>query len=222
MNETQVPHKPQHPKQEFQVERLAFFSDAVFAIAITLLIIEFRVPVITKDSTWDSVWEQLVEMKYKLLALCISFMLIANYWIKHHALFKHIHSYNQRIVISNMYILLPVIFFPFSTAFFAESVDNENVMILGLRLFLLNHIAANITLFVFYWLTFVYHKDLSYGMERDETLKFRIETLFPMVSFLICLGATFFTRDMRIFAGIIIGGLFLKRLTGRYYGVKVR
>lgn len=52
-----------HPKQDFQVERLAFFSDAIFAIAITLLIIEFKIPHITKETTFDNAWEQLVELK---------------------------------------------------------------------------------------------------------------------------------------------------------------
>ncbi len=112
-----------HPKQEFQVERLAFFSDAVFAIAITLLIIEFRVPHITKESTFDSVWEQIVELRYNFIALLLSFTLIASYWIRHHFLFKHIHNYNKPVVIANMFVLLPIIFFPFTTAFFAESID---------------------------------------------------------------------------------------------------
>ena len=61
-----------HPKQEFQVERLAFFSDAIFAIAITLLIIEFKVPHVTKESTYAEILGELSELKYNFLALLLA------------------------------------------------------------------------------------------------------------------------------------------------------
>lgn len=120
-------------QQDFQVERLAFFSDAIFAIA--LLIIEFKVLHITKDSTFDSILEQLINLRFNLFALLMSFVLIATYWIRHHLLFKHIHNYNKQIVITNMIVLLPIIFFPFTTGFLAESIENQNVVILALRFF---------------------------------------------------------------------------------------
>lgn len=85
-----------HPKQDFQVERIAFFSDAVFAIAITLLIIEFRPPHVTKESSYTEIWTDVLHMKYKLGALLVSFALIVNYWTKHHTLFKHINIFRSR------------------------------------------------------------------------------------------------------------------------------
>ena len=87
-----------HPKQDFQVERIAFFSDAVFAIAITLLIIEFKVPHVTKQTTAAELWHEVLEMKYRLGAVLFSFVLIINYWVRHHTLFKHIHNYNREII----------------------------------------------------------------------------------------------------------------------------
>ena len=54
-----------HPKQDFQVERIAFFSDAVFAIALTLLVIEFRAPEVTSQTTETDLWHGVLEMKYK-------------------------------------------------------------------------------------------------------------------------------------------------------------
>lgn len=184
-----------HPKQDFQVERLAFFSDAVFAIAITLLIIEFKVPHVTKESTFDSVWEQLLDLKYNLFALLLSFTLIANYWVRHHFLFKHIHNYNKQIVIANMFVLMPIIFFPFTTAFFAESVENKNVIILALRLFLLNHVLAGLTSYVFYLFSFVKYKEMSFEMTKLEKLKFNSDTLFSTIVFAIILLVSFITDN---------------------------
>ena len=73
-----------HPKQEFQVERIAFFSDAIFAIAITLLIIEFKVPHVEKETSFENALTDILNLKYSLFSLLLSFYLIASYWIKHH------------------------------------------------------------------------------------------------------------------------------------------
>ena len=58
-----------HPKQDFQVERIAFFSDAVYAIALTLLVIEFRPPH-KKGDTAPIIWQRVVEMKYLFGSWC--------------------------------------------------------------------------------------------------------------------------------------------------------
>lgn len=201
------------------MERLAFFSDAVFAIAITLLVIEFRIPVFNKQTSFEAVWEQLLELKYKLLALCISFMLIANYWIKHHALFKHIHNYNRRIIFANLFVLLPVIFFPFSTAFFAEAIDNDHIVMLGLRLFLLNHILANVALFAFYWLTFEFYDEMSWKMERNERLLLILDTVLPTITFAVVCVLTFMTRNIYILSGLLLVSLMAKRILKRVLDV---
>lgn len=179
------------------MERLAFFSDAIFAIAITLLIIEFKIPHVTKESSFDDIWEQLIDLKYNLFALLLSFFLIVTYWMRHHFLFKHIHNYNKQIVIANMVMMLPIIFFPFTTAFFAESVDNKNVVILAFRFFLLNHILAGLTIYALYWLAIVKHKDYSFEMNITERKKFTSDLLFTTITFSIIFLVTFLTNNVQ-------------------------
>jgi len=159
-------------------------------------------------------------MKYKLLALCISFMLIANYWVKHHALFKHIHNYNKRIISSNMMVLLPVIFFPFSTAFFAESIENDHLAMLGLRIFLLNHIIANVALIAFYWLTFEFYEEMSYKMERNERLLLRLDTVLPTITFSIVCLLTFVTSNIYLMSVLLLFSLVVKRIARRMLNVE--
>jgi uncharacterized membrane protein len=204
-----------HPKQDFQVERLAFFSDAVFAIALTLLIIEFKVPAVTKDSTLQSAWRQLFDLRFQLFSLLVSFTLISKYWIRHHFLFKHIINYNRQIVIANLIILLPIIFFPFTTTFFGESIQNESVVILALQFFLLNNILAGFTTYIFYWLATVKYKELSFEMTIHERIKFRSDTLFLTLVFTAILIMTFLTNNRQIVLWTIIICLFSKRVTYR-------
>ncbi|MFM9910032.1 MAG: TMEM175 family protein [Chitinophagaceae bacterium] len=188
-----------HPKQEFQVERIAFFSDAVFAIAITLLIIEFRPPHVTKESTYEEIWSEVLHMKFKLGALLVSFALIVNYWIKHHTLFKHIHNYNPAIVKSNMWLLLPVIFFPFTTSFLYESLEsNEEVLKIPYRLFILNNVLASAATCYLYYLATKKYKHCSYELNVEEKWTYERELLVMAVSFLIVFLLSFISIQFSV------------------------
>jgi uncharacterized membrane protein len=175
--ETHDPSK--HPKQDFQVERLAFFSDAVFAIAITLLVIDFKVPEVNSRTTLPEVIAKLEALKPNILALLFSFALISGYWIKHHFLFKHIDNYNKQIVIVNMFVLLPIIFLPFTTTFVANcfTAYNTDVLRLAMRIWLVNHIFVCVAIYLLYFIAVVQHKEFSFRMEPKEKVKFTIDTL---------------------------------------------
>ena len=181
--------QPAHPKQKFQVERLAFFSDAVFAIAITLLIIEFKVPHVNAQTTVDSVMRDLYELRYNFCALLLSFFLISMYWMWHHLLFKHIHNYNNTIIIANLVVLLPMIFFPFTTSFLSESFSNRAVSQIALRIFMINHIAAGLSIYALYWLATIHHKDFSFVMSSEDRIRFNMKVLFPTLLFIVILTA---------------------------------
>lgn len=110
-----------HNKDEFQLERLAFFSDAVFAIAITLLVIEIKVPELEAEHISDGMLlDKLAHIIPKFIGVIISFFVIALYWISHHRLFGYITKYDRRLLWPNLLFLITIIFMPFSTAFLSE------------------------------------------------------------------------------------------------------
>lgn len=185
-----------HPKQDFQVERIAFFSDAVFAIAITLLIIEFHPPHITKESTYAEVWHELVAMKFKFGALVLSFALVVGYWMRHHLLFKHIHNYNRPIIVANMALLLPIIFFPFTTSFLYESLNgNMAAVMIPYRLFMLNNVLAGALTWWFYWLVIKKYKNLSYPMKREDEQEFSNKIFISTISFVMVFIISFYSFE---------------------------
>jgi uncharacterized membrane protein len=196
-------NETKHPKQDFQVERIAFFSDAVFAIAITLLIIEFKVPHLTKDTTAAELWLEVLSMKFKFGAVLVSFALIVNYWIRHHTLFKHIHNYNKEIIMANMVTLVPIIFFPFTTAFFYDSIGvNNNASVIPVRLFLINNILAGVTMFYFYWVVIKKNKLMSFTMNKEDSKEFENILTSMALSFLLVLILSFFSYKY-CFGGLI-------------------
>ncbi|MDQ7994936.1 MAG: TMEM175 family protein [Luteibacter sp.] len=79
--------------QDQQLERLTFFSDAVFAIAITLLIIEVHVP--HPESRTDQAWLQaLVDLIPQLAGFFLSFIVVGALWAAHHRVFGLLRRYN--------------------------------------------------------------------------------------------------------------------------------
>lgn len=102
-----------------QLERLAFFSDAVFAIAITLLVIEVRMPELHAP-TEESIRHALVELIPKYIGFIVSFFVIGRFWLGHHRLFGLLARTDDRMIIANLILLLGIAFIPFPTAVFSD------------------------------------------------------------------------------------------------------
>lgn len=110
-------------KKEFQLERMILFSDAVFAIAITLLVIEMKVPEIAHNMvTEDKLAEALGELIPKFVGFLVSFFIIGLYWTVHHRMFGFVVNYNQRLLWLNLIFLLAVVLMPFSSGFYSEYI----------------------------------------------------------------------------------------------------
>ena len=108
--------------KEFQLERMILFTDAVFAIAITLLVIELKVPEIHEfhKSLDSDILHKLAEMIPKFIGFFVSFFVIGQYWTVHHRLFGYLHDYSTKLLWANLFYLLGIVLLPFSTGFFSE------------------------------------------------------------------------------------------------------
>ena len=108
-------------KKEFQLERMILFSDAVFAIAITLLVIEMKIPEIEIPDE-RLLLGSLVHLIPKFVGFVISFLIIGLYWTVHHRLFGYVVNYTQKLLWLNLIFLMAVALMPFSTAFYSEYI----------------------------------------------------------------------------------------------------
>jgi uncharacterized membrane protein len=111
------PRAPDH-----LLERLVFFSDAVFAIAITLLVIEIHVPELPHDRPVAEYWEALAHLLPSFAGFCLSFLVIARFWMTHHAAFAHAPQFEPRLMWPNIQLLMAVAFMPFATAFLTKNL----------------------------------------------------------------------------------------------------
>src|SRR5574339_1083582 len=97
------------------LSRLEMFSDGVFAIAITLLIIEIKVPAIDSIHSVNDLVNSLVHLWPSYFAFIYSFGGIWVQWIIHHDMFHSIDKTSRPFMYANAFLLLTIIFFPFPT-----------------------------------------------------------------------------------------------------------
>ena len=107
------------------LERLSTFSDAVFAIAMTLLVLDIpRPPEHTTDIT-----QFLLQHNGKFVAYVISFWVIAMYWMGHHRLFRHLREYDLGVVLINLALLFCVAFLPYPSAILGDHADSTGAVV---------------------------------------------------------------------------------------------
>ncbi len=97
-------------------DRLEIFSDAVIAIAITLLILDIRVP----HSRDGRLLHDLGQIWPSYVAYALSFAVIGIMWVSHHSMFERIKSVDRGLLFLNLWLLLGIAFLPFPTALLAE------------------------------------------------------------------------------------------------------
>lgn len=110
-------------------ERVVFFSDAVFAIVITLLVLELKVPHI-EEHTDPALRHALVGLLPRVAGFVISFLIVGLMWIEHHRVFRYIADYDAGLLWRNLLLLLCISFVPFPTALFSENFWSRTAFIL--------------------------------------------------------------------------------------------
>lgn len=102
-------------KKEFQLERVIFFSDAIFAIVITIMVLDVKVPEVNSgNATEKDLLKLFLHVVPRLIAYLVSFALIGSLWMKHLRIFSFLKDYNRQLIALNLLFLLSISLFPFA------------------------------------------------------------------------------------------------------------
>jgi uncharacterized membrane protein len=101
--------------------RVIAFSDAVIAIAVTLLVLEIRPPHDT-----EHLLDGLLDLWPSYLAYGVTFMLLGQVWVNHHVMFDHIRHADRMVLFLNTVLLMDLAFLPFTASVLAESFREGN------------------------------------------------------------------------------------------------
>jgi uncharacterized membrane protein len=104
--------------------RIEAFSDGVFAVAITLLVIDIRVPTFAHEPSNGEMWIALGAIASKMMIFAVSFLVVGYFWIGHHLIFWSIERSNRILMWSNLLFLFPIVCLPAATALVSEYPKN--------------------------------------------------------------------------------------------------
>lgn len=116
-------------RQENEVEfsRIVAFSDGVFAIAITLLVLQLEVPEHASDGKlWPELWAQ----RQDLFAYAISFAVVGRFWLVHHRFFGEVVRFDSRLIALNLFYLAWIVLMPFSSDVLGDHGGAEAAVVL--------------------------------------------------------------------------------------------
>ena len=129
------------------IGRVHAFSDAIFAIAITLLVLDIRVPEVSGN---ESLLKAVLHNWEPMLAFVIGFFTLLVCWINHHYMFEMISKSNGMLLLLNGFKLLVVSFTPFATALLSKYIgtpQQATISIYGLNFFLMGTAMTGIWLY---------------------------------------------------------------------------
>lgn len=169
--------------------RLEAFSDGVIAVAITLLVLDIRLPEGFGSFTDARLWDALVELKPRFLADLISFGVIGIYWINHHAKFRHIVKSSRPLLFINMLFLLFVCIVPFTTTLIAENPDA-----VGTAVYAIGMVACGLVLTLL-WVYADRAGLVEPALPRDERQRLLLTTLLSSVVFAVSVPLAFANPD---------------------------
>jgi len=181
-------------RQTLPLNRIEIFSDSVFAIIITLLVLEIKLPELETANVSEHLTVSLFYLLPKIVSYIISFITVAIFWVSHYHLFNHMKHSDHGLLWLNNLLLLFLAFIPFPTGLIGSFPGEPLAVVLyGLVLFLssLN----------FYFIRFYAYKKHLY-QEKHEKHECAIvkKGLIPPVMYLI--GMLF--GSMRPVIGILI------------------
>jgi uncharacterized membrane protein len=201
-------------EKEFELERISLFSDAVFAIAITLLVIDIKWPELPenlKNIRWD---ETLGPMAFSFIGFVLSFFFIGRFWQVHLRLFRLVRKYDAGLISRNLLFLFFIVTFPFTASGLFGHLRSD--FKLPLFVYVANLVlvpAAN-----FHLCRYIFHRKpyLSVEGNAEEKKYFYVKSLYTTLAMLgmlviVILVSLIFPRRMEIIGpSCAIGGIFLR------------
>jgi uncharacterized membrane protein len=183
---------PTDPRDDLpSVERLITLSDAVVAIAITLLVLQLNVPEPTKltSTSASELATQLGNGADSLISYVVSFYVIAQFWLVHHQVFRRITRQQEGLAWWNFAFLFTITIMPFTSDLLGKFPSNP----LAVDIFAVNLLAAMLATHL--TLTYARRKDLLTAEPPWQTRAAQLQTAASVLIVVLSIGISWVNTD---------------------------
>ena len=183
-----------------ELDRIVFFSDAVFAIAITLLVLDIHVPEIPERLVDEQLPGRLLALWPKYLSYVLSFVVILMYWMAHHITFRAIKRYDRTLIWLNSLFLMCIAFLPFPTSLIGEYGDNQ----LAVAIYAASVAVARLLLTAVWWYASSGHRLIDESFPASTIRIYLVRGLAVALAFVISIGISFFSVNAAMYFWILL------------------
>jgi uncharacterized membrane protein len=183
-----------------ELDRIVFFSDAVFAIAITLLVLDIHVREIPERLVDEQLPGRLLALWPKYLSYVLSFVVILMYWMAHHITFRAIKRYDRTLIWLNSLFLMCIAFLPFPTSLLGEYGDNQ----LAVAIYAASVAVARLLLTAVWWYASSGHRLIDESFPESTIRIYLVRGLAVALAFVISIGISFFSVSAATYFWILL------------------
>ncbi|MBI1278739.1 MAG: DUF1211 domain-containing protein [Anaerolineaceae bacterium] len=182
------------------LERIIFFSDAIFSIAVTLLVLEIRLPTNTHELTNEELLHDLLALWPKYLGYVLSFLIIGSFWLGHHRRFHFIQRYDAKLIFLNLVLLMFIAFIPFPTVIISEHGNQVGTIFYALMISATGVLSTSIWVYASR-----HHRLIDPAMPVSVIRRDTLRQLAVPAVFLVSVAVAFFNYELAKFCWMLIG-----------------
>jgi uncharacterized membrane protein len=195
-------------------ENVVLFADAIFSIAITLLVLEIKLPNMDFIDSNEMFIQGLVQTSPKLIGFAISFFVIALYWRGYHRIVQYLIRFNGTMLLLNIIFLFMIALMPFPTSLIGDYGNYSSVV----NFYQIVMALTSIIMFIMWQYAARGNLLIDPGLDRRLVHLTSVRSLVPAAVFIATIPLAFYSPMMTELSWIAMAPL--TYIAKKYYGVK--
>jgi TMEM175 potassium channel family protein len=188
------------PAPGLNTNRIEAFSDGVFAVAITLLVLNLQVPEVAASVVSRELVAKLLELWPKLLIYVLSFVIVGIYWVAHHNSFHYIQRSDRTLLWLNILLLMCIVFIPFPTALVGEYPQQRvSIVIYGGTL-----VITGLVLQLLWWYATSENRLVDREIDPQLVQRATRRNLTAPLIYLLAIGVSFLSVQISLIIFILV------------------
>ncbi|MFD0358743.1 TMEM175 family protein [Streptomyces sp. NPDC127110] len=185
---------------EQETNRVEAFSDGVFAIVITILVLELKVPEEQGSELWHGLWEQWPHYA----AYVVSFLIIGVMWVNHHTIFSHLKRVDRPLLFLNLLVLMVVSVIPYTTNVLAEHLTDGKSANVAAILYSAWTVVYALAFLAFWWYVTKVGHLFHETVDKDGARATRVRFGLGAVAYPLTVVLSFFSAPLTLVAHFLI------------------